>query len=262
MHPVLENIRKRRNKNIPLKDGRKIALVLYGGTMTGVRGAGAVTALAELGYAHAFDEIYTYSAGFPNACSLFMKNADENSSIYFNDLIGRNFINPFRIRNIVDTDYVVKKILQSKLLDLKKLYEIKTKLYVALWNIKKREPHYLELRDRPKRYFPSLLSTSISFPIHWLHRATHKIGGGYFGDYPYNFDWVRAHLDYALNSKATDILAIYNNERQFRVPALFSHRLFEICPDRKRKMSHFERNPDVLRSEYEYMRELVTKFLG
>ena len=57
MHPVIENIYNRRNKKVPVKDGRKIVMLLYGGVMSGMRGSGALISLHQLGLAHAFDEI-------------------------------------------------------------------------------------------------------------------------------------------------------------------------------------------------------------
>ena len=49
MHSVIEHILARKDKAVPVNDGRKIALVLYGGLMTGVCGAGALQAFKEMG---------------------------------------------------------------------------------------------------------------------------------------------------------------------------------------------------------------------
>lgn len=83
MHPAIEHIAARRGKKVPIHDNRKIALVLMGGLMTGTRGAGAMIALEQLGLAHAFDFIYTASAGFPNACYMLTKNSRLGASVNF-----------------------------------------------------------------------------------------------------------------------------------------------------------------------------------
>ena len=57
-HPVIKHLLARKNKKVPVKDGRKIVLVLCGGAMAGIRGAGFLIALKELGLDNAFDEIY------------------------------------------------------------------------------------------------------------------------------------------------------------------------------------------------------------
>jgi len=92
MHPVLQHILARRGQSVPVNDGRKITLVLYGGGMSGVAGAGAMIALQDLGFAHAFDAIYTYSAGFPNASYLLGDETRLGTSIYYEDLSRGQFI--------------------------------------------------------------------------------------------------------------------------------------------------------------------------
>ncbi len=53
MHSVIRALSNRRGKCVPVNDGRKISLVLCGGLMTGVRSAGAMIALEELGLGRA-----------------------------------------------------------------------------------------------------------------------------------------------------------------------------------------------------------------
>src|SRR4051812_20785555 len=86
MHPVIAHLLERKGKAAPFNDGRSIALVHFGGIMTGVRGAGALVALDELGLTHAFDDIYATSAGFPNACFFLTNNIHMASKIYSENL--------------------------------------------------------------------------------------------------------------------------------------------------------------------------------
>src|SRR3989344_6231968 len=132
MHPVIEHLNNRRNKAVPINDGRKIALVSFGGTMTGINGAGAMIALEELGLSYAFDEIYAISAGFCNVSCLLSKQTNMGTSIYYEDLCSKTFFNLFRFWNVVNIDFLIHVLNNIKKLDVKKILNSKTRLFVKL----------------------------------------------------------------------------------------------------------------------------------
>lgn len=255
MHPVIEHILQRKNKKPPFKDGRHITLAMFGGIMTGVRGGGAAIALNELGFTHSFDAVYTYSGGFPNASYFLSGQAELGTSVYYEELAGRKFINPFRIWDVADTERVVESVLRTKPLDVSALYKNKTKLYVSLWNTAKQKLLYDEIHNyKPSSYF-KILRAAISVP--YYHPGSIRIGSGHFKDYsPENYD---DFLDYVYSTKTTDMLAIYNYAGQYIVPAIFSHKLFELFPKPEWPLSRLETDPKILKREMIKMKNLVLR---
>src|SRR5580693_5441808 len=108
MHPVFDHIRARRGATRDatgsFNDGRKIALVLYGGIMLGVRGAGALRAFEETGLGNAFDEIYTMSSGFLNGLYFLSGQIADGLAVYSDEFSGKRFLNPRRFWKVADTD--------------------------------------------------------------------------------------------------------------------------------------------------------------
>lgn len=256
MHPVLENIAARQNKKIPVKDGRKIALVLFGGLMTGVRGAGAGTALLDLGLIDVFDRIYTMSAGFCNASYFLAKQPRYGSTIYFDEMTSKNFIQMSRVWNMVDTDFIIDVIMNKKKLDIDKIFETKTKLYTAMYNVGKKKVEYVDvLRSGPKKYL-EFMRAAVSIP--YLHPGSVKIGKRKYKDYPVaTTKLLQDFVNYVVESDATDIFVIYNNAGQVKIPAVFSDRVYEVVVPRDRPLSHFETNRDKLKEEWYWMYDHV-----
>src|SRR5665213_922981 len=96
-HQVIKNLLARVGQKAPFKDGRKIGLILPGGMMAGINGAGAVCALEELELSQSFDVIYTASAGFANGSYLLSENTELGSTVYYEDLIGDKFIHLWKV---------------------------------------------------------------------------------------------------------------------------------------------------------------------
>jgi len=128
MQPVIEHLLARKNKQVPVEDGRKIALVLFGGIMVGVRGMGALVALEELGLAHSFDYIYTMSSGFINASYFLSGQMTLGAAAYYQELSGKKFLNLLRFWNIADINYLMGVIKTKKPLNVDAVLSSKTKL--------------------------------------------------------------------------------------------------------------------------------------
>src|SRR3989338_9572076 len=129
---VLKNILARKNKLAPFEDWRKIAMVLYGGLMTGVRGAGALAALEELGLRNAFDDIYSISCGFANAASFLSGKIEKARTIYYKELTGWRFINFLHPWHILNIDYLDKVESEKNYVDIDLILQNKTRLYNRL----------------------------------------------------------------------------------------------------------------------------------
>lgn len=260
MHPVIEHLLARKNKKVPIKDGRKIALVLFGGTMTGIRGAGAGLALEELGLRNAFDEIYSVSAGFANASYLLSENGKIGTSIYYENLQHRDFINFRRLWKIVDIDHVIGAMKEIKPLNIGKIYQSKTKLYVGLFNAKKKSPDMVETHKlKPKLYF-KLMKAALSIP--YLNPGAVTVGYKKYKDYPFDdIDYINVILR-AIDEGATDLLVIYNYYSQISLQKKFPKHVLEISPRKNWELSHFETNPAKLIKACKQMGNYIKRVFG
>ena len=112
-HPVLELMRARKEAGTkPGKhdDGAVLAVAIEGGGMRGIVSAGMAAGLECLGLRDTIDRVYGSSAGSLNGAFLIAGQALWGCSIYYNDLVGRKFINYARFlarRPVVDMDYVI-----------------------------------------------------------------------------------------------------------------------------------------------------------
>jgi predicted patatin/cPLA2 family phospholipase len=90
--------------------------------MRGVISAGMVCALEALGLVDTFDAVYGSSAGALNAAYFLAGQATRGTTIYYEDINTRRFIDlrrPLRHRPILDLDFLMKDVLrQRKRLDV------------------------------------------------------------------------------------------------------------------------------------------------
>lgn len=113
-HPVLELMRARKRaggKPGEHDDGATLAVAIEGGGMRGIVSAGMAAAIETLGLRDTVDRIYGSSAGSLNGAFLIARQALWGCSIFYNDLVGRRFLNYARFlrrtRPVVDMDYVI-----------------------------------------------------------------------------------------------------------------------------------------------------------
>jgi predicted patatin/cPLA2 family phospholipase len=256
-HTVLKNIIDRKGMRAPFSDGRKIGLVLPGGMMTCVNGAGAMCALEALGLTQAFDVIYTASGGFPNASYLLSDNTEVGSSIYYEELSGNQFINFWKFWEPVSFDRAIEAVRDIKPIDREKIWDSNTEVILRLSNYsdKDKKRIYVHLKDHSKNEYFDLLKAAISSPI--LTRCM-KIDFKKLCDGQITNRDIIDHVRYALDSDCTDLLIMYNYEAQKDLTALSGNeRYFEIVPTGASKISVFETRGDVLKKAHGAMKEHV-----
>jgi predicted patatin/cPLA2 family phospholipase len=115
MPGVVEILRRRlaRGSRPPHGDGARVALCVEGGAMRGVISAGMVWALEHLGFTHAFDAVYGSSAGAINGAYFLAGQAELGTTIYYDDINNRQFINLWRAvsgRPIVDLGFLIDEV--------------------------------------------------------------------------------------------------------------------------------------------------------
>ena len=263
LHPVIKHLLARKNKKVPVKDGRKIVLVLCGGAMAGIRGAGFMIALNELGLDSAFDEIYASSAGFCNASYLLSGNTQEGTSMYYNELSGHQFINLRKVWNIANVDWVIKCTKKVKPLNVKNVLAHPTKLFVQLYDLSKKRIEFPEVHlHSPSGYF-TLLKAAIKIP--YLSPGGIHIGSAKFKD-----TFLDETIKKVLDSDATDIVIQYNIAEQYKYThnhlgeKIFKDkRVFEIKPSSKPDLGFLlETNTNVLKKECVKMGTMVKNIFG
>lgn len=269
MHPVIQHIKERQGKSVPVDDGRKIALVLFGGLMTGIRGAAAMIVLEELGLAHAFDYIYCASAGFLNASYLLSGGTRAGTSLYYKEATTKKFLNFWRLWNIADIDYLIDDIVkEKKQINVDNIWNSKTKVFLRTHNQKKDRAKYIEIHKFDKSEFWNIAKAAISIPF--AHPGGARLKKLHLRDGEFlDRDHVE-EIDYSLASPATDILVIYNKPGQKLVNIPLGtlldvehwDRVCEIYPDKDWKLSKFERDPEKLKEACEQMGSRVSQIFG
>ncbi len=268
---VVEHLLARKNKSVPIGDGRKISLVLFGGVMVGVRGAGALVALEELGLSRAFDEIYTMSSGFINASAFLGGQIKKAAETYYKKLSGRKFLNFFRLWKIADMEYLLKVVDEEKL-DFKTILQGKTKLQNMFINLSKDgRTEYLEVHDFREAEYRSLLEASLC--LKYIAGGKIKIRGSYYRDIVADRA-VADFFEHVLNSGATDVLVIYNYSWQTdyireNFSKLDNQKVCEVSPDFDtiksefwQKMERFETRSAVLKNDCQMFAGQVKNLFG
>ena len=254
---VLKNIQSRKGMVGPFNDGRKIGLVLPGGMMTSVNGAGAMCALQALGLAQSFDVIYAASGGFPNASYLLSENTEVGSSVYYEEFSGSRFIHLYKFWEPISFNWAIESVRDRKPLDCKKLWDSKTDLVLRLsdYSDADRKRIYTHLKDYPVTEYFNLLYAAIASPIFTRCTKIHfrKLCDGHIT----NKDVVD-HINHALNSDCTDLLIIYNQEVQKELTSLSdSERHFEISPTGFSGIGVFETRSEALKKAHQAMKNQV-----
>ena len=264
MHPVIKHIKNRKNKSVPVNDGRKIALVLFGGLMTGVRGAGSVIALEELGLRSAFEEVYAISAGFANASYFLSGQTKMGTSIYYDELSGNKFIYFPRLWNICNVPYLMNVMRKVKPLNVKNIIKNPTKIFTRLKNLKTKKAEYVEGNKLNVNAYFKILNVSISMP--YLNPGSTKIKGVNYKDPDLTDIQLIEHVQQVLQSDNTDILIIYNYQQQKKiinkVIKLPKNRVYEISPNESWYMNRICTDSKILKNETIKMGNRVKRILG
>jgi len=145
-HPVVEILEQRREAgSVPGRrdDNARVALAVEGGGMRGIVSAAMLIALADLGFANAFDEVYGSSAGAINAAYLFQGQRWDALSLYYADLGTKEFIDRRRVlrgRPIVNFRYLRDQVLmEHRPIRLDLIERSGVRLFVAITNVDDRK---------------------------------------------------------------------------------------------------------------------------
>jgi len=208
---AIDHIRARSRKNArTAHDGRKLALIVEGGAMRGVFSSGANTALEKIGLTSAFDEVYSCSAGAINAAYFLAGQAAYGTTIYYEDINNRNFINPLRVNNILNLDFLFKTIIsERKPLDVDRVLASPSRLFISITDAKTGSGFLIEGQNSA---FPLLdcLRASATHPLlserimHLGDRAC--FDGGFANSLP---------VEDAIDNGCTDLLVVLTRPKEY-----------------------------------------------
>jgi predicted patatin/cPLA2 family phospholipase len=120
-------------------DGFKVGLAVEGGGLRGVVSAGMLTALEDLGYADAFDDVYACSSGGVNGAYFLNRRTWFPLTIYFDDMTTGQFLDFRRIlrgQGPMDLDFVFDDVLEvRKPLDYAAIIKSPQRLHVMVTDV-------------------------------------------------------------------------------------------------------------------------------
>ncbi len=139
--------------------------IFCGGTMKGVFGGGAVTAMYEEGFGHAFDFICGLSTGKPAALYLLSGQPRLGTTIYSEECCTRQFFNHRRLSNLCDVGYLVNGVFRdsaTKGLNVEQVLKHRTLLRTGVTHYETGEQHFFTPRTRDELF--TLTQASVSMP--------------------------------------------------------------------------------------------------
>jgi len=123
------------------------ALVVQGGGLRGIYSLSALAVFEKLGLRDAFSRVIGSSAGAINGAYFLARQAEESISIYTEDLSNKRFVDPWRLRRIVDVDYMIDVLREKHHLDERAMKEAPATLYTVLTDAKTGEARVVSNRD-------------------------------------------------------------------------------------------------------------------
>jgi predicted patatin/cPLA2 family phospholipase len=120
INPVLDALLSRQSQSsMPgsRQDSLRVGLAVEGGGMRGVLSGAMLSVLADRGLANSFDAVYAYSAGAINAAYFVSGGGWQSLSVYYDDLIGTDFISYRRLARggpLVSLDFVLDVVMERR----------------------------------------------------------------------------------------------------------------------------------------------------
>jgi predicted patatin/cPLA2 family phospholipase len=157
-----------------------IGLVVQGGGMRGVYSMGALAALEEMGFTQCFDHLVGSSAGALNGAYFLTGQASYGVETYIHYLSKKSFVNPFRLKRIVDIDFLVDQIGKKlRPLHLPKLLSSPTTLHLSLTEKTHAHTEWVTNRTPDIDIWEAFRATA-AIPL--LYNKSVKVGDGHYVD--------------------------------------------------------------------------------
>lgn len=163
------------DRNVP-----PVGLVVQGGGMRGVYSLAVLAAFEEMGWTRCFDHVAGASAGAMNGAHFITGQAQYGVETYIDYLSNRKFIDFFRLRKVVDLDYMIDYLVRHvRPFNLPALREASTELHIALAAAEDASVHYVTNRSVNVDLWEAFRATG-ALPI--LYNRFVKVGDGLYLD--------------------------------------------------------------------------------
>ena len=162
-------------RDVPL-----LGLVVQGGGMRGVYSMAVLAAFEEMGWTRCFDHVAGASAGAMNGAHFITGQAGYGVETYIDYLSNRKFIDFFRLRKLVDLDYMIDDLVRHvRPFNLPALVEASTELHIALADAEDASVHYVTNRSQDVDLWEAFRATG-ALPI--LYNRFVKLGDRFYLD--------------------------------------------------------------------------------
>jgi predicted patatin/cPLA2 family phospholipase len=169
-----------RRKAAGERDVPSIGLVVQGGGMRGVYSLAVLAAFEEMGWTRCFDHVAGASAGAMNGAHFITGQAGYGVETYIDYLSNRKFIDFFRLRKLVDLDYMIDDLVRHvRPFDLPALEGASTELHIALADAEDASVHYVTNRSEDVDLWEAFRATG-ALPI--LYNRFVKVGDRLYVD--------------------------------------------------------------------------------
>lgn len=156
------------------RDVPPVGLVVQGGGMRGVYSLAVLAAFEEMGWTCCFDHVAGASAGAMNGAHFITGQARYGVETYIDYLSNRKFIDFFRLRKLVDVDYMIDDLVRhTRPFNLPALLEASTELHIALADAEDASVHYVTNRSEDVDLWEAFRATG-ALPI--LYNRFVKVG--------------------------------------------------------------------------------------
>src|SRR6476620_5153378 len=169
-----------RRKAAGERDVPPLGLVVQGGGMRGVYSMAVVAAFEEMGWTRCFDRVAGASAGAMTGAHFITGQARYGVETDIEDLWNRRFIDFFRLRKLVDMDYMIDDLVRHvRPFNLPALLEASTELHIALADAEDASVHYVTNRSEDVDLWEVFRATG-ALPI--LYNRFVKVGNRFYLD--------------------------------------------------------------------------------
>lgn len=211
---LIGNILRRRDQlsdSEPADAGISTALVIGGGAMRGVFSGGVVTGLEELGLTAAFDNVVGVSVGASTNAYFLAGQARLGTSLFFDELTTKEFVDITRRGNILSVDYLNTIFTTGKkVLDLEAVRNNRSRFHIGITALDTAQPVYAEVSDAEDEVIIKHIQASSAVP--GLARPV-IIDGVKYGD---GITACKNPVRFAVEELgATDVLCILNQPLRY-----------------------------------------------
>jgi predicted patatin/cPLA2 family phospholipase len=204
---LINNLKRKKDlldRDDPAHEQIRTALIIEGGGMRGVYAGGIVTGLEEAGMRNVFDLVVGISSGSAASAYFLSGQAEMGTSIYYEDLANRQFINPRRVWKMLDVTYVDAVFRQAKPLDTDAVKQSRSNFLISVTDPATARCQMIDAKD-PGVDIVTAIQASSALPV--AYNRTVAVGEQEYVD---GVIGCGLPLEYTLDQGYDNILVVLN----------------------------------------------------